>query len=76
VICDSRTGKGRRDRRPILPRRAILAGLPVLMLGLDATVKAADNAPQPIALSQQDRADLRRIVTYLNSITTTYARFK
>jgi outer membrane lipoprotein-sorting protein len=60
----------------ILPRRAILAGLPVLVLGLDATVKAADNAPQPIALSQQDRADLQRIVAYLNSITTVYARFK
>ena len=59
----------------ILPRRAILAGLPVVIVGLDAMAKAASDAPQPIALSQQDRDDLQQIVAYLNAITTVYARF-
>jgi outer membrane lipoprotein-sorting protein len=54
---------------------AVLAAGLILMAGLAAAPSRAEPAPQPIALTQQDRADLQRIAAYLNGITTMYARF-
>jgi outer membrane lipoprotein-sorting protein len=47
----------------------------ILTGGLAAAPGRAAPAPQAIALTQQDQADLRRIAAYLNGITTMYARF-
>ena len=56
-------------------RAALLAAGLILTAGLAAAPSRAEPAPQPIALTQQDRADLQRIAAYLNGVTTMYARF-
>jgi outer membrane lipoprotein-sorting protein len=54
---------------------AVLAAGLILTAGFAAAPSRAEPAPPPIALTQQDRADLQRIAAYLNGITTMYARF-
>jgi outer membrane lipoprotein-sorting protein len=76
------TGLGRQPvRRPAAGwrkyffRRAILTAGLVLTAGFAALPSRADAVPQPVPLTSADQADLQRIVAYLNSITTMYARF-
>ncbi|HEU0154836.1 MAG TPA: outer membrane lipoprotein carrier protein LolA [Stellaceae bacterium] len=55
-------------------RRLMLgAGAALVMLSARAPADAA--APQAVALTAQDNADLQRIAAYLNGIHTMYAKF-
>jgi outer membrane lipoprotein-sorting protein len=56
-------------------RAAVCAAVLIVMAGLAAAPARAEPEPQPILLTQQDRADLQRIAAYLGGITTMYARF-
>ena len=72
--CDSKR-PGREPAASGWKQAAVLAAGLILTVGFATAPSRAEPAPQPIALTQQDRADLQRIAAYLNGITTMYARF-
>ncbi len=59
-----------------LCRRRLLAAATALVGAAVAPGRAYPAAPQAIALTPQDNADLQRIAAYLNGIRTMYARFR
>jgi outer membrane lipoprotein-sorting protein len=60
------------------PRRRFLAGLAAFaaLAGSPSRARAGAQPPRPAPLSPQDRTDLQRIETYLNSIHTLQSRFQ
>jgi outer membrane lipoprotein-sorting protein len=71
------SGKRRARRWAVggVKRAAFCAALLIVTAGFAAAPIRAEPEPQPIPLTQQDRADLQRIAAYLGGITTMYARF-
>jgi outer membrane lipoprotein-sorting protein len=56
--------------------RAISAAALIATAGFAAAQGRADQPPHPTPLTAQDQTDLQKITSYLNSITTMYARFQ
>lgn len=61
-------------RQKISRRWLLGAGAAVVALSAEAPADAA--APQAVALTAQDNADLQQIAAYLNGIHTMYAKFR
>jgi outer membrane lipoprotein-sorting protein len=64
------------QRRRLVRRVLVVAGLVLALLLPGGSSSWADASPQPAVLSAQDHADLQRIAAYLNGIGTMTARFR